>query len=75
MVTLYRDAGWRIAVYGREHGMPHFHIEAPGYRCSVGIATLLPIIGTAPADVLKAACDWARINRPSLERTWRQLNG
>jgi hypothetical protein len=75
MVTLYRDAGWRIAVYGREHGIPHFHIEGRGFRCSVSIATQEPIIGTAPPTVLQAACGWARVNRTVLERTWRELNG
>lgn len=75
MLTLYREAGWRIAVYGREHGVPHFHIEGPDFRCSVSIATLEPIVGTAPAAVLQAACNWAWVNKAILERTWRELNG
>jgi hypothetical protein len=24
---MFRGAGWKIAVYGRDHGIPHFHIE------------------------------------------------
>jgi hypothetical protein len=75
MVTLYREAGWKIAVYGREHGVPHFHVEGPGFRCSLTIATQEPIIGTAPATILKAACDWARANRTLLARKWHELNG
>jgi hypothetical protein len=47
MVPVHRGEAWRITVYGREHGVPHFHIEGPGFRCSVGIATLEPIIGAA----------------------------
>ena len=39
MVTVYRGTGWKIAVYGRDHGVPHFHVEGPGFRCSVGIET------------------------------------
>jgi hypothetical protein len=75
VVTVYREAGWKIAVYGREHGVPHFHIEGPEFRCSVSIATLKSIIGTAPASVMKAACEWAQVNRTLLERTWHELNG
>jgi hypothetical protein len=48
MVAMHRASGWRIAVYGREHGVPHFHIEGPGFRCSVAIATGEVIIGVAP---------------------------
>jgi hypothetical protein len=47
MVTLTRGPNWKIAVYGREHGVPHFHIEGPNFRCSVGIRSLNVIIGSA----------------------------
>jgi hypothetical protein len=39
MVTVYRGQNWKLAVYGRDHGVPHFHIEGPGYRCSIAIET------------------------------------
>ena len=74
MVTVYRGSGWKIAVYGREHGIAHYHIEAAGYRCSVSIATQEVIIGGAPADVLKAAQTWARANRAALLAQWQELN-
>jgi hypothetical protein len=74
MATVYRGSGWKIAVYGREHGIPHYHIEGAGYRCSVGIATQVVIIGSAPADVLKAAQVWARANRAALLVQWQELN-
>jgi hypothetical protein len=74
MVTLHRGADWKIAVYGREHGVPHFHIEAAGYRCSVAITTLEVIVGNAPSDVLKAARIWARENRADLMAKWQELN-
>ena len=74
MVTVYRGRGWKIAVYGREHGIPHCHIEAAGYRCSIGIETQDVIIGSAPSDVLKEAQDWARANRALLLAKWQELN-
>jgi len=75
MVTVHRGTGWKIAVYGREHGVPHFHIEGPDFHCSVCIRTLDVIVGTAPAAVMKAACAWARTNRVALTTKWQELNG
>lgn len=75
MVTLYRQPRWKIAVYGRDHGVPHFHIEGPGFRCSVAIASGELIIGTAPAAILAEAIDWARPNQALLMQTWQELNG
>jgi hypothetical protein len=49
MVTMHRHGNWKIAVYGAEHGMPHFHVEGPDFRCSLAIATNELIIGEAPA--------------------------
>jgi hypothetical protein len=74
MVTVYRQPGWKIAVYGREHGMPHFHIEGPDFRCSVSIETLDVIVGTVPTTVMKDACRWAKANRSALLAKWRELN-
>jgi len=75
MVTLHRDLGWKIAVYGREHGIPHFHIEGAGFRCSVSIGRGEVIVGAAPRRVFAAANSWARENRELLIKTWRELNG
>jgi hypothetical protein len=74
MVTVYRGSGWKIAIYGREHGVPHYHIESGAYRCSIDIATQRVIIGTAPADVLKLARRWAQENRAALMAKWQELN-
>lgn len=75
MVTLTRGPNWKIAVYGREHGVPHFHIEGPGFRCSVSIATGEVIIGSVPASVLKAAKAWATDHKAEISATWQELNG
>ncbi len=75
MVTLTRGSNWKIAVYGREHGLRHFHIEGPNFRASVGIDSLEVIIGSAPAPVLRAALEWAAGNRAMLLATWQELNG
>ena len=74
MVTVYRGASWKLSVYGREHGIPHFHIEGPDYRCSIGIEAMTVIIGGAPKRILDEALVWARANRHELMKAWRELN-
>jgi hypothetical protein len=74
MATLYRESRWRIAVYGREHGAPHFHVEGPGWRCSIAIDSLELIVGEAPKRDLAAALAWAAPRRAELLATWRALN-
>jgi hypothetical protein len=72
---MHRGPRWKIAVYAREHGVPHFHVEGPGYRCSVSIETLEVIVGAAPAAVLRSALAWASDNRTALLGKWKELNG
>ena len=74
MVTMHRRPGWKVSVYGREHGVTHFHIEGPGFRCSVAISTLEVIVGTAPLGVRREAIGWAREHRASLLAKWQELN-
>jgi hypothetical protein len=75
MVTMHRRRNWKIALYGRDHGIPHFHVEGPGFRCSVSIATRELIIGDAPAAVLAQAKAWAEAHEGELSAKWQELNG
>src|SRR3546814_15376684 len=75
MVTMFRGPRWKIAVYGRDHGVPHFHIEGPDFRCSVAIAPFDVIVGTVSAAVLKDALEWARPNQALHMQTWQELDG
>jgi hypothetical protein len=75
MVTLFRGPRWKIAVYGGDHGVPHFHIEGPDFRCSVAIVSFEPIVGAVPVAVLKDALAWAAPNQALLMQTWQELNG
>ena len=74
MVTLHRASGWKVALYAKDHGPPHFHLEGPDYRCTVTIATLAVVIGSAPRPALRAALEWAAQNRALLENAWQELN-
>lgn len=74
MVTLYRGPGWKISIYGREHGVPHVHLEGPGFRCSMSIASGEVIVGNAPVQAVKAAGAWVRENQAALLAKWQELN-
>ena len=74
MVTLHRGPNWKISVYAGDHGVPHFHIEGPGFRCSVAIATRQVIIGVVPRKVQLAALEWASERQAELLATWQELN-
>lgn len=74
MVTLHRRPNWKISVYAGDHGVPHFHIEGPGFRCSVAISTLEVIVGAVPRRVLVEALGWAAERQDELQVTWRELN-
>jgi hypothetical protein len=75
VVTLHRTRSWKIAIYGGDHGIPHYHIEGPGFRCSVGIVDQRLIICGAPSLVLRDAREWASTHRGKLLAKWRELNG
>ncbi|MCR2834714.1 DUF4160 domain-containing protein [Parerythrobacter lacustris] len=74
MVTLHRGPSWKISVYGRDHGIPHFHIEGRDFRCSVAIGTLEVIVGSVPRHVLVEALEWAITRRRELLDIWEELN-
>jgi hypothetical protein len=74
MVTMHRQATWKIAVYGSDHGIPHFHVEGPDFRCSIAIATRELIVGDAPARVLAGARIWAAAHEDELAAKWKELN-
>ena len=74
MVTMQRGPNWKVSVYGREHGVPHFHIEGPGFRCSVAIASFEMIVGAVPSSVFREATGWAGEHQTELLATWQELN-
>ena len=74
MVTLHRGPNWKIALYADDHGVPHIHIEGPGFRASVAIATLEVIVGSVPRRVLVDALGWAAGRQTELMMQWQELN-
>jgi hypothetical protein len=74
MTRLYHNRNWKIEVFGREHGVPHFHLRWPDGRACLDIETLEIIIGNPPALMLAEVRKWARENRKQLLAEWRKLN-
>jgi hypothetical protein len=74
MTRLHHNRNWKIEVFGREHGIPHFHLNWPGGRASIAIETLVVLVGDPPADVLAEARNWALKNRDRIRGEWQRLN-
>ena len=51
-----------------------FTSRARAFRCSVAIATLEVVVGSAPPGVLRDAIAWARANQAELMAMWQELN-
>jgi hypothetical protein len=73
-MTRPHNRNWKIEVFGREHGIPHFHMRLPDGRASISIETFEIIIGNPPALVLAEAIAWARENRELILIEWQKLN-
>lgn len=49
MTTLHRARNWKIQVFGREHGVPHFHVWTPNTTAVVAIDNLAVLSGSMDA--------------------------
>jgi Domain of unknown function (DUF4160) len=75
MPTLYATANWKITMYFRDYGPPHFHVMTKDRReAQVRLADLAVMAGEVPKPILNAALKWATANRPRLLAKWRDLH-
>jgi hypothetical protein len=74
MTRLHHNRNWKIEVFGREHGVPHFHLRWPDGRASLDIETFEVIIGNPPALILTEARKWAQENKQRILAEWYKLN-
>ena len=74
MVTLHRSRNWKIAVFGREHGIAHLHVSGPDFRATVNIETGEIIAGSLSVAVLKQARQWLDVNRDLALKLWKERN-
>jgi hypothetical protein len=59
-----------IAMYYREHGVPHFHAFYGGYEASIAIESLNLLAGELPPRALRLVKQWASLHREELLRDW-----
>ncbi len=59
-----------IAMYYREHGVPHFHALYSGYEASIAIDTATVLRGELPPRALRLVQRWAALHRDELLKDW-----
>jgi hypothetical protein len=59
-----------IAMYYREHGVPHFHATYAGQTIVVSIDTGDVIAGTVPPRALRLVQEWAALHQEELRGNW-----
>ena len=59
-----------IAMYYREHGVPHFHATYAGETIVVAIETGDVLAGSVPARARRLVQEWAELHREELRRNW-----
>lgn len=74
MTTLYRDRKWKLQVFGREHGIPHFHVWTTDGAAVVAIGTLAVLSGSVDAGILAEAREWAKSHSAQIAGEWDRLN-
>ena len=61
-----------IAMYHREHGVPHFHASYGGYEAVISIVTLEVLAGKLPPRVMRLVRIWARVHQAELHANWER---
>ena len=59
-----------IAMYYREHGVPHFHATYAGETVVISIQTGEAIAGRVPARALRLIQEWCELHRDELRLNW-----
>lgn len=72
MPRLSEFRGIVIAMYYKEHGVPHFHAVYAGEEVSIAIATLEVLEGSAPKRILRLVREWAELHRDELSANWER---
>ena len=75
MPTVKRFTRSRVAMYFKDHPPPHFHIiTVSNERIAVVIETTAILAGSADERDVAEALSWAKANRATLRRLWRQYS-
>ena len=70
MPEISRFFGIVIAIYYKEHGLPHFHAKYSGQTGVFSITELKLIEGDLPRRVIALVLEWAFEHRDELMQNW-----
>jgi hypothetical protein len=70
MPEISRFLGIVIAMFYREHGLPHFHAYYGDYHVTVEIETGI-VIGRFPRRALAHVLEWWELHKNELLENWR----
>jgi Domain of unknown function (DUF4160) len=59
-----------IAMYYREHGVPHFHALYGEYQASISIPSSELLGGSLPPQTFRLVKQWASLHREELLKNW-----
>lgn len=59
-----------IAMYYREHGVPHFHALYGEREASIAIGSLKVLYGDLPPRAFRLVKQWASLHREELLKNW-----
>ncbi|MEI7879927.1 MAG: DUF4160 domain-containing protein [bacterium] len=65
-----RFFGIVIAIYWKDHGVPHFHAKYGAFRASFAIMELRLLEGALPPRVTALVLEWAFLHREALLEDW-----
>ena len=71
MPELWRFLGIIIAMYHREHRVPHFHVTYGGYDATIDIATGRTLVGNLPRNVSSRVEKWRKLHSAELAHSWQ----
>ena len=71
MSELARFLGIVIAIYYREHGVPHLHVSYSGDAAIIAIKNGTVLKGNLPGPALKLAREWIVKHREWLLEKWK----
>ena len=63
--------GITIAMYYREHGVPHFHARYGEHKASISIEHLDVLGGYLPLRALRLVARWGALHRDELLENWQ----
>jgi Domain of unknown function (DUF4160) len=64
-----------IAMYFREHGVPHFHATYAGETVVISIQTGEVIAGSVSTRALHLIQEWCELHRDELRSNWARARG